>query len=431
MLYSNLSVNERGHLAVDEVDTVELAARYGTPLYVLSLDRVRENLRTYTEAFRQFLPEGSAVLYAGKALSVKGLYPLIDEEGASADVVSAGEIFTALAAGFPPEKLYFHGSNKTDDEIRYGLEKNVGTFIVDNFAELKKLDEEAGKRGRVQDVLLRVTVGIDSHTLAAINTGKVDSQFGTPIETGAAEELLIEALQKKNLCVRGLHSHIGSQIFDAEPFMRQLLILLGFVRDMRAKCGFLPEFLNLGGGFGVPYTEEDPKVDIAGNIRDIGALLKEKTSEYGLPLPKILMEPGRSIVADAGLTLYTAGGLKKIEGYRNYVTVDGGMTDNPRFALYRSKYTVLSAARMKEDADTLCTVAGRCCESGDRIAEDVYLPKPERGDLIAVLTTGAYNYSMASNYNRIPRPALVGIENKKPRLMVRRERFEDLIAREE
>ena len=430
MLYDHLSVNREGHLTIDGVDTLALAETYGTPLYVLSIDRVRKNLRTYTEAFRRFLPEGSGILYAGKALSVRGLYPVIEEEGASADVVSAGEIYTALSAGFPAQKLYFHGSNKTDDEIRYGLDRQVGTFIVDNFAELSVLNEEAEKRGIVQDILLRVTVGIDSHTLAAINTGKVDSQFGTPIETGAAEQLLVTALRMAHLRVRGFHSHIGSQIFEAEPFERQLGILLSFARGMRERIGFTPEFLNLGGGFGVPYVETDPKVNIAGNIETIGKLLKETCTAYGLPLPKILMEPGRSIVADAGLTLYTAGGFKEIEGYRNYVTVDGGMTDNPRYALYKSAYTVLSAARMNEEADVKCTVAGRCCESGDRIQEDVLLPKPQRGDLIAVLTTGAYNYSMASNYNRIPRPALVAIENGVPRLMVRRETFEDLVERE-
>ena len=429
MLYDHLSVNREGHLTIDGVDTLSLAEEYGTPLYVLSIDRVRKNLRTYTDAFRRFLPEGSGILYAGKALSVRGLYPVIEEVGASADVVSAGEIYTALSAGFPAQKLYFHGSNKTDDEIRYGLDRQVGTFIVDNFAELSVLNEEAEKRGIVQDILLRVTVGIDSHTLAAINTGKVDSQFGTPIETGAAEQLLKTALRMAHLRVRGFHSHIGSQIFEAEPFERQLGILLSFARRMRDQIGFTPEFLNLGGGFGVPYVETDPKVDVQGNIETIGKLLKETCTAYGLPLPKILMEPGRSIVADAGLTLYTAGGFKEIEGYRNYVTVDGGMTDNPRYALYRSAYTVLSAARMNETADVKCTVAGRCCESGDRIQEDVLLPKPQRGDLIAVLTTGAYNYSMASNYNRIPRPALVAIENGVPHLMVRRETFEDLVER--
>ena len=430
MLYDHLSVSPEGHLLIDGADTVLLAREFGTPLYVLSEDRLRKNCRTYTDAFRAYFPEGSVVLFAGKALCFKGIYPVIESEGLSADVVSAGEIFTALSAGFPAEKLYFHGTNKTDEEIRFALDRHVGTFVVDNFAELEALDEEAGKRGIVQDVLLRVTVGLDPHTLAAINTGKVDSQFGTPIETGAALRFLREALTKQHLNVLGFHSHIGSQIFDCGPFCDQLDILLAFSAESREKACFTPSVLNLGGGFGVPYVASAPKVDIADNIRRIAAHLQDGLDRYGLPPVRILMEPGRSIVADAGLTLYTAGGLKTIEGYRSYVTVDGGMTDNPRYALYRSAYTVLSAARMNEPADFECTLAGRCCESGDRIAEDILLPKPERGDILAVLTTGAYNYAMASNYNRIPRPALVMLKDGVPRLAVRRETYEDLVERE-
>ena len=430
MLYDHLSVSSNGHLLIDGADTVSLAKEFGTPLYVLSEDRIRENCRKYTKAFRECFPEGSMLLYAGKALCFRGIYPIIGSEGFGADVVSAGEIFTALSAGFPAEKLYFHGTNKTDEEIRFALDRHVGTFVVDNFAELEALNAEAERRGIVQDILLRVTVGIDPHTLAAINTGKVDSQFGTPIETGAAIKILEKALSMQHLNVRGFHSHIGSMIFEADPFLDQIDILLDFSAAAKAKLQYVPEILNLGGGFGVPYVESDPKVDIEENIRKIALHLDAGLEKYALPPIRILMEPGRSIVADAGVTLYTAGGLKTIEGYRSYVTVDGGMTDNPRYALYKSAYTVLSAARMNEPADFCCTLAGRCCESGDRIAEDIFLPKPSRGDVLAVLTTGAYNYSMSSNYNRIPRPALVMLKNGQPYLAVRRETYEDLIARE-
>ena len=430
MLYEHLSVSPEGHLLMDGADTVLLAQEFGTPLYVLSEDRVRENCRKYTEAFRRFLPEGSRPLYAGKALCFRGIYPVIESEGFGADVVSAGEIYTALSAGFPAEKLVFHGSNKTDAEISFGLDNRVGTFVVDNFAELDALSAEAERRGVVQDILLRVTVGLDPHTLAAINTGKVDSQFGTPIETGAALRILRRALSKKSLNVLGYHSHIGSMIFDPQPFLDQIDRLLAFSAEGYRATGYAPAVLNLGGGFGVPYIASDPKVDIGGNIQKISEHLAAGLERYGLPPVRILMEPGRSIVADAGLTLYTAGGLKTIEGYRSYVTVDGGMTDNPRYALYRSSYTVLSAARLNEAADFECTLAGRCCESGDRIAENILLPRPVRGDLLAVLTTGAYNYSMASNYNRIPRPALVMLSGGQPRLAVKRETFRDLIARE-
>ena len=430
MLYDHLSVSPEGHLLIDGADTVSLAKEFGTPLYVLSEDRIRENCRKYTTAFRKYLPEGSMPLYAGKALCFRGIYPVIDSEGFGADVVSAGEIFTALSAGFPAEKLYFHGTNKTDEEIRFALERHVGTFVVDNFAELSALNEAAERFGIIQNVLLRVTVGIDPHTLAAINTGKVDSQFGTPIETGAAMSILQEALSMAHLNVLGFHSHIGSMIFEAEPFLDQIDILLAFSAKVKDALGFVPQILNLGGGFGVPYVEGDPKVDIEENIRKIASHLKDGCEKHALPAIRILMEPGRSIVADAGLTLYTAGGLKTIEGYRSYVTVDGGMTDNPRYALYKSAYTVLSAARMNEPADFECTLAGRCCESGDRIAEGILLPKPKRNDILAVLTTGAYNYSMASNYNRILRPALIMLKDGQPHVAVRRETYEDLIGRE-
>lgn len=430
MLYDHLSVSQEGHLLIDGTDTVDLAKEYGTPLYVLSENRVRENCRKYTEAFRKYLPEGSVPAYAGKALCFRGIYPVIESEGLYADVVSAGEIYTAYSAGFPPEKLYFHGSNKTDAEIAFGLSVHVGTFVVDNSAELQELERQAAEQGIVQDILLRVTVGLDPHTLDQISTGKVDSQFGTPIETGAAMEILREALRMEHLRVLGFHSHIGSQIFDFKPFCDQIDILLRFSAESREKAGFTPSVLNLGGGFGVPYIESDPKVDIEANIAGIAEHLRDGLQKYGLPAPKIVMEPGRSIVADAGITLYTAGGLKTIEGYRSYVTVDGGMADNPRYALYKSAYTVLSAGRMNEKPDFLLTVAGRACESGDRIAENILLPKPARGDILAVLTTGAYNYSMASNYNRIPRPALVMLRDGQPRLAVRREGLADLAARE-
>ncbi len=428
MLYDYLSVNEQGHLTIAGLDAAELAKEYGTPLYVLNEDRIRENCRTYIKAMKKYFPEGSVPLYAGKALCFRGIYPVISDEGLSADVVSPGEIFTALSAGFPAEKLYFHGSNKTDDDIVYGLKSHVGFFICDNPNELEVLNKEAGRLGIRQKILLRVTVGLDPHTLEAINTGKVDSQFGVPIETGQAARFLKEALSMENLDVAGFHSHIGSQIFDSDSFLDQADILIKFTREINEETGFTPRIFNIGGGFGVRYAESDPHVDIEGNIRDIAEHIGGGLSQTGIPVPVILMEPGRSIVADAGVTLYSAGGVKTVEGYRSYVTVDGGMTDNPRYALYKSAYTVLNATRAALPEDFICTIAGRCCESGDRIAENISIAKPVRGDIIAVLTTGAYNYSMSSNYNRIPRPALIMISNGAARLAVRRQTFEDLIS---
>ena len=428
MLYDNLGINGTGHLTIGGLDAVDLANEFGAPLYVLDEDRVRANCRTYVKAFESFMPAGSYPLFAGKALCFKGLYPVLDSEGMGADVVSPGEIYTALAGGFPAEKLYFHGNNKTDEDIAYALDSGVGTFIVDNHNELDRLDVLAGQRGMKQKVLLRVTPGIDPHTLQAINTGRIDCQFGVPIETGQAARFVQAAVGKANLDVLGFHSHIGSQIFEAEPFCDAVDILLAFAQRVREETGFTVRVLNLGGGFGVRYKESDPVVDIAGNIRKLSEHLKKGCADLDYPVPQVLLEPGRSIVADACVTLYRAGGVKTIEGYRSYVTVNGGMTDNPRYALYQSPYTVLPASRMNDAADFVCTLAGRCCESGDLIQENIVLPRPERDDLIAVLTTGAYNFSMASNYNRLCRPALVMVKEGKARLAVRRQTFEDLAA---
>lgn len=430
MLYSNLSVNESGHLVIAGMDACELVSTYGSPLYVLDEDRVRQNCRTYVNAMREYFPEGSMPLYASKALCFKGIYPIVESEGMGADVVSAGEIATALAAGFPASNLYFHGTNKTDAEISFGVQSGVGCFVVDNTNELAVLSKAAQKRGIVQRVLLRITVGLDPHTLEAINTGRVDSQFGVPIETGQALTFVREALATPGVEVVGYHSHIGSQIFEPTSFCDQVDRLLAFACSVRDELGYVGGTFNLGGGFGVRYVESDPQVDIAGNIRAIAEHLRAGCAQADYPLPRVLMEPGRSIVADAGVTLYTTGGIKTVTGYRSYVTVDGGMTDNPRYALYKSDYTILNASHANEPADFECTIAGRCCESGDRIAENVMLARPERGDVIAVLTTGAYNFAMSSNYNRVLRPALVLIHNNEARIAIRRQTIDNLLELE-
>ncbi len=428
LLYDNLDINTAGHLTIGGVDTVALTEEYGNPLYVMDEDQLRQNCRAYTQAMAEYLPEGSQPLFAGKALCFKGLYPIIESEGFGADVVSPGEIYTALAGGFDPANLYYHGTAKTDWDIRYAIENGVGWFIVDNENELEALDRIAGEAGIIQNILLRITVGIDPHTQEKINTGRIDSQFGVAVDTGQAARFVVRSRELRNVRLRGYHSHIGSQIFEAQPFLDQVDRLLDFAADMRTQFGFTAEVFNLGGGFGVRYTEEDPQVDIEGNIRRIGEHLRKGCTAFGYPLPRILMEPGRSVAANAGLTLYKTTGVKEIDGYLNYVTVDGGMTDNIRFALYRADYTMTNASRMNEEQTYLCTVAGRCCESGDRIAEDIYLQKPVRGDIIAVLGTGAYNYSMASNYNRVPKPAMVMVSGGQSRLVIRAQNFEDMIA---
>ena len=430
MLYDNLDVNAAGHLTIAGIDAVDLANEFGTPLYVMDEDRLRARCRLYVSAMREHFGEGSKPLFASKALCFKGIYPVIEAEGMGADVVSAGEVATALAAGFPASELYFHGTNKPDADIRFGVEQGVGTFVVDNTNELAALGRIASELGRTQKVLLRLTVGIDPHTFAAVKTGKVDSQFGLPIETGQAMAFLRNALATEGVEVVGFHSHIGSQIFETEPFCDQIDRLMAFAVEARDELGYVAGTFNLGGGFAVPYVEDDPSIDYVANIAEIAEHLRAGCEAANYPLPRILMEPGRSTVADSGVTLYTTGGTKVIEGYRNYVSIDGGMTDNPRYALYKSTYTVLNASRADAPADFECTIAGRCCESGDRIAEDIKLARPERGDIIAVLTTGAYNFAMSSNYNRVCRPALVMLSGGKAHLAVRRQTIEDILSLE-
>jgi len=428
MLYENLSVNDAGHLTFAGYDTTELCARFGTPLMLLDESAVRARCREYIAAMQENLPAGSRPLYASKALSFKRIYEIMREEGMGIDVVSSGELHTAVRAGFPMENAFFHGNSKTDRDIALAMDSGLGYFVCDNADELAAIDAEAGRRGFRQKVLLRLTPGIDPHTHAKINTGRVDSKFGAAIETGQAEALILLALSKANVELCGYHCHIGSQIFEHEPFCDAAVIMLRFAAHIKAEHGYAPAILNLGGGMGVPYVEGDPKISYAANIAGIGKLIADTCAQLDLTPPAILMEPGRSIVADAGITLYAVTSTKKIPGFKNYAAIDGGMTDNPRYTLYQSSYTVLPASRMDQAAEGEWTIAGCCCESGDLIQENVPLPEPKRGDLIAVLTTGAYNYAMASNYNRVPRPPIVMIGENGPYVAVRRETYEDLVS---
>ena len=428
MLHTNIAINEKGHLTFAGYDTVDLAEEYGTPLYLLDEQRVRDNCRLYRDSLRKAFGGGSAALYASKALAFKDIYRIVGEEGLCADVVSAGEIYTALKAGFAPEKMYFHGSSKSDDEIRFAMDSRVGCFIADNREETEAISREAGRRGICQDIILRLTPGIDPHTFEAVNTGKLDCQFGTPIETGQAIGLVGDVLRMPNIRLTGFHCHIGSQIFDWIPFRDASDIMLEFMAEVKRVYGYEAAVLDLGGGFGVRYVETDPEIDIPASIERTAEYVKARCAGLGLSVPDILMEPGRSIVADAGMTLYTVENVKTIEGYRSYISVDGGMTDNPRYALYGSEYTLSLANRASEPCDFLCTVAGRCCESGALIQENLRIPRPVRGDVLAVFVTGAYNYSMASNYNRVCRPALVILSREGVRIGIRRETFEDLTA---
>ncbi len=430
MICDNLSVNAQGHLCFCGQDTVALANRYGTPLYLLDEAKIRQKCRVYREAMQAEFGKDAMPLYAGKALCIKDIYRIMREEKMGIDVVSCGEIYTARAGGFPMEHAYFHGNNKTDADIAYAFDAGVGYFVCDNEEEVLAIEREAQKRNCTQKVLLRLTPGIDPHTHKAISTGRVDSKFGAAIETGQAKELVALTLSLSHIELCGYHCHIGSQIFETKPFCDAADLMFDFVAAMRDELGYTAKMLNLGGGMGVRYLESHPEIDYAENIKEIASHLRKSCARYGLALPQMRMEPGRSIVADAGMTLYTVGTIKRIPNFRNYVSIDGGMPDNPRYALYQSPYTVELANRMNDKKDFVCTVAGRCCESGDLIQEGVALPTPHRGDIVAVLTTGAYNYAMASNYNRIPRPAMVMLTNETERLIVRRETYEDLIRNE-
>lgn len=428
MLHSNLTVGENGNLFFAGVDTVELTKKYGTPLMLLDEDRIRQRCRTYIAAMKKHIGQDCRPLLASKALCCKEIYRIAASEGMYTDIVSPGELYTARAAGFPLENAYFHGNNKTDSDIELAIDSGIGYFIVDNREELAKISQYAGEKGICQKILVRLSPGIDPHTHAKISTGSVDSKFGTAIETGQAEEFIEDILKTENIDLCGYHCHVGSQIFESESFCDAADIMMEFTAFIGRKYGYFAKTINLGGGFGVRYTEDDPEIDYEEKIAEVAQQLKKSAEKYGIDLPQILMEPGRSTVADSGITLYTVGSVKTITGYKSYVSVDGGMTDNPRYALYGSKYTVCIANKASEPKSFTATVAGRCCESGDLIGEEMTLQKPERGDILAVLVTGAYNYSMASNYNKIPRPPVVMLKGGEDRVIVRRETLEDITS---
>ena len=426
---SNIGVNSSGHLTFAGRDTVDLAREYKTPLYLLDEQRIRERCREYISAFRECLPEGSLPLYASKANSFKQIYRIMAEEGMGTDVVSTGEIYTARASGFDLSRAYFHSNNKTDEDISFAMDCGVGYFVAESIEEVRAIDKEAASRGIKQKLILRLTPGIDPHTYEAISTGKVDSKFGIPIETGDADIVIPQILELEHIDLSGFHCHVGSMVFEEDVYRRTVIVMLEYIASVRERFGYETEILNLGGGFGTRYIASDGYINITDKIREIAEELDSCCRRLGINCPKIAMEPGRSIVADAGMTLYTAGSVKRIEGYKNYVSIDGGMTDNPRYALYKASYTCLNASKINEDCSFVCDLVGRCCESGDIIQPKIKLPESTtRGDIIAVCTTGAYNYSMASNYNRICRPPIVMLpESGEPYVAVKREGLEDLI----
>ncbi len=425
-----LKVNPRGHLEIGGADCIELAADFGTPLYVFDEAYIRNMMRVYRNTIEEEYNGNGLVLYASKAFSCEAMYAIARQEGLGADVVSGGELYTAMRAGFPAEKICFHGNNKLKSEIMYALDCGVGCFVVDASSEADFLDEEAGKRGIVQDVLVRINPGVEAHTHAFVQTATPDSKFGFSIHNGTAEKMVESLLQKKHLRLLGYHSHIGSQIFEKQSFVLAVKKVLDFAADIKQKYCFEPQTVNMGGGFGIWYTDEDSKIS-AGGYRDylsslIGAV-KAECAAHGLRFPRIMIEPGRSIVGEAGITLYTVGAIKEIPGLKKYVAIDGGMFDNPRYCLYQSKYTAVLANRAAEKPTELVSVAGKCCESGDLIGVNMPLPEAHTGDILAVLSTGAYNYSMASNYNRNLIPPAVLVNNGRAEYIVKPQHYEDLV----
>lgn len=425
-----LTINGSGHLEIGGADTVDLAKKFGTPLYVFDEEHIRNMMRIYRETLQKEYDGNGLVLYASKAFSCTAVYEIAKQEGVGVDVVSGGELFTALKAGFPAKKIYMHGNNKLERELVFALESGIGNIVIDSFREADILDGLARKRRIKQNVLIRTNPGVEAHTHAFIQTARTDSKFGFSIADGAAEEITRYILSKKNLALKGFHCHIGSQIFEKQSFVLAAEKLMNFIADIKHKTGFETSEINLGGGFGVWYTDEDPKLELADYAEFLKALIakiKEKADKLNLKKPYLLIEPGRSIVGEAGITLYTVGAIKDIPGIKKYVAIDGGMFENPRYALYQSKYTVLLANRANESCSEKVTIAGKCCESGDIIAVDAPLPKAQSGDILAVLTTGAYNYSMASNYNRNFVPAAVLVKNGKADYIVKPQTYDDIV----
>lgn len=423
-----LGVNEMGNLTIGGKDTVELCQAFGTPLYVMDEEQIRENCRKYKTSIEDYYSGRGMVLYAGKSFLCKAMCRIIMEEGLGLDVVSGGELYTALAAGFPSEKIYFHGNNKTPEELSYAVQSKVGHIVVDNINELEILSSivTALKGNSKVNILLRIKPGIDAHTHEFIRTGGIDSKFGFALETGEAFEAIKKAAETPNIHIDGLHCHIGSQIFDVEPFQAAAKVMLGLFAKVKEELGIVMPKLNLGGGFGIRYLPEHDPLEYSQYMNMVSQTVRETCTELGLEMPYILIEPGRSISGAAGITLYKVGAVKEIPGIRTYVSVDGGMTDNPRYVMYGAEYDMLIANKATLPKTKTVTVAGRICEK-DILGENIQIQPPAVGDVLAVLSTGAYNYAMASNYNRLPKPAVVMVRDGKAKVAVKRESYEDII----
>jgi len=424
-MHGTMRINSRGHLEIGGCDAVELAARFGTPLYVLDECLFRRNCRDYYRAFTR--KYGAGVIYAAKTLFTLAIARLVEEEGLGLDVVSGGELYTAREARFPMSRVYFHGNNKSLDELRLAMEWRVGRIVVDNLYELEQLDHLAGELHTRADIILRLTPGVEAHTHEYIKTGQIDSKFGLVIENGQALEGIKRALSAGHITLHGLHCHIGSQVFELDSYAHAVNVMMDFAALVRKETGWIPEELDMGGGLGIYYAEGDQPRTVEEYADTMMQALTARANKHHLPVPRLIVEPGRSISGPAGTTLYTVGAIKDIPGVRKYVAVDGGMGDNPRPALYQARYEACLANRAQAAAEEVVSVAGKCCESGDMLIRDLPLPRVKPGDILAVSCTGAYNYTMSMNYNRLPRPAMVLVADGRAELIVERETYADLL----
>lgn len=421
-------INEHNHLEIGGVDTTELVEKFGTPLYVLDEAEIRGKMRSFLHSFKKTNVKFQ-VAYASKALCTMALCNIAQEEGLALDVVSGGELYTALKAGFPSERIHFHGNNKTYEEIEFAINNDIGAFIIDNLHEITLIEKIANEKKKKVKALIRVTPGVEAHTHEYIQTGQEDSKFGFNLSE-AALAAARRVNQSQYIKLLGFHFHIGSQIFDMGGFEKAVEIIADFYKLVIAELNVELPILNTGGGLGIRYTVEDEPLEISEYVESLVEYVKVKFLQVGLKTPEIWIEPGRSIIADAGTTLYTIGSVKDIPNLRKYIAVDGGMNDNPRPALYQAKYEAAIANRMIFGNQELVSVAGRACESGDMLIWDIKLNQPSTGDILAVFSTGAYNYSMASNYNRFARPAMVLVNNGEVDLIIKRETYQDIIDKD-
>ncbi len=423
----NATHNAAGHLEIDGCDMVDLVAEHGTPLMVYEEKTLRDQCRRFMAAFRE-RTDDFEVIYASKAFCTIAVCQLIAEEGLSIDVSGGGELYTALAAGIEPERIFLHGNNKTPRELTYALDERVGYVVVDSFDEIGLLESMAAERDRRQKVLLRITPGVEAHTHHYIQTGQLDSKFGFGLAEGHAGEAIRRTLAAPHLDLVGLHAHIGSQIFEIEGFRTAISVLVDLLKEARDRDGFECRYLNIGGGLGIRYTGEDTPMSIEEYVAGKVEGVRQEMERVGLPMPRVLVEPGRSVVAKAGVTAYRVGNIKEVPGIRTYVSVDGGMSDNMRPMLYGAVYEAMIANRAEDPADTTVTVAGKHCESSDILVKDALIARPQVGDILVTPVTGAYFFSMASNYNGNPRAAVLLVRDGVARVIVERESYADMVA---